>query len=84
MNRIDLHAVLKPLAEEVQVNLGEVLFFEGAPGDCFYDVVSGQLRVLAKGSDGQMQLLNAIRSQNPLPKEDVTESADRILITRKE
>lgn len=57
MKRTDLYALLKPHAEEVQVDLGEVLFREGDPGDCLYYVISGQLRVFTRGSDNQVQTL---------------------------
>ena len=53
----DLYASLRPHAEEMQVNLGEVLFYEGDRGDCFYYVVSGQLRVLTRDNNDQMQTL---------------------------
>ncbi len=55
IKRTDLYASLRPHAEEMQVNLGEVLFYEGDRGDCFYYVVSGQLRVLTRNSNDQMQ-----------------------------
>ena len=57
MKRTDLYASLRPHAEEMQVNLGEVLFYEGDRGDSFYYVVSGQLRVLTRDSNDQMQTL---------------------------
>ncbi len=57
MKRTDLYALLKPHAEEVRVDLGEVLFREGDPGDCLYYVISGQLRVFTRGSDNQVQTL---------------------------
>ncbi|MCE2434860.1 MAG: peptidase domain-containing ABC transporter [Candidatus Latescibacteria bacterium] len=57
MKRTDLYASLRPHAEEMQVNLGEVLFYEGDRGDCFYYVVSGQLRVLTRDSNNEMQTL---------------------------
>lgn len=57
IKRTDLYASLRPHAEEIQVNLGEVLFYEGDRGDCFYYVVSGQLRVLTKDSNDEMQTL---------------------------
>ena len=57
MKRTDLYASLRPYAEEMQVNLGEVLFYEGDRGDCFYYVVSGLLRVLTRDSNDQMQTL---------------------------
>ena len=57
IKRTDLYASLRPHAEEMQVNLGEVLFYEGDRGDCFYYVVSGQLRVLTRDSNNEMQTL---------------------------
>ena len=57
IKRTDLYASLRPPAEEMQVNLGEVLFYEGDKGDCFYYVVSGQLRVLTRDSNDQMQTI---------------------------
>ena len=57
MKRTDLYACLKPHAEEVRVELGEVLFFQGDPGDCFYYVVSGQLRAFTRSDDNQVQTL---------------------------
>ena len=57
MKRTDLYTSLRSHAEEMQVNLGEVLFYEGDRGDCFYYVVSGQLRVLTRDSNDQMQTL---------------------------
>ena len=57
MKRTDLYAFLKPHAEEVRADLGEVLFREGDPGDCFYYVVSGQLRAFTRSSDNQVQTL---------------------------
>ena len=57
MKRTDLYAFLKPHAEEVRVDLGEVLFLQGDPGDCFYYVVSGQLRAFTRGDDNQVQTL---------------------------
>ncbi len=57
MKRTGLYASLRPHAEEMQVNLGEVLFYEGDRGDCFYYVVSGQLRVLTRNNNDQMQTL---------------------------
>ena len=54
MKRTGLYASLRPHAEEMQVNLGEVLFYEGDRGDCFYYVVSGQLRVLTRDSNDEM------------------------------
>ena len=58
MKRTDLYASLRPHAEEMQVNLGEVLFYEGDRGDSFYYVVSGQLRVLTRDNNDQMQTLS--------------------------
>ena len=57
MKRTDLYASLRPYAEEMQVTLGEVLFYEGDKGDCFYYVVSGQLRVLTRDRNDEMQTL---------------------------
>ena len=57
MKRTDLYASLRPHAEEMQVTLGEVLFYEGDRGDCFYYVLSGQLRVLTRDSNDEMQTL---------------------------
>ncbi len=57
MKRTDLYASLRPHAEEMQVTLGEVLFYEGDRGDCFYYVVSGQLRVLTRDSNNEMQTI---------------------------
>ena len=57
MKRTDLYASLRPHAEEMQVNLGEVLFYEGDRGDCFYYVVSGQLRVLTRDSNNETQTI---------------------------
>ena len=57
MKRTDLYASLRPHAEEMQVNLGEVLFYEGDRGDCFYYVVSGQLRVLTRDSNDDIQTI---------------------------
>ena len=57
IKRTDLYASLRPHAEEMQVNLGEVLFCEGDRGDSFYYVVSGQLRVLTRDSNDQMETI---------------------------
>lgn len=57
IKRTDLYASLRPYAEEMQVNLGEVLFYEGDRGDCFYYVVSGQLRVFTRDNNEEMQTL---------------------------
>ena len=57
IKRTDLYTSLRPHAEEMQVNLGEVLFYEGDRGDSFYYVVSGQLRVLTRDSNDQMETI---------------------------
>ena len=57
IKRTDLYASLRPHAEEMQVTLGEVLFYEGDRGDCFYYVVSGQLRVLTRDRHDEMQTI---------------------------
>ena len=57
IKRTDLYASLRPHAEEMQVTLGEVLFYEGDRGDCFYYVVSGLLRVFTRDSNNEVQTI---------------------------
>src|SRR5579885_2546848 len=48
---------VRSLIRERQVQRGEILFFEGEPGEWLYSIRSGRVKVFKTSADGKEQVL---------------------------